>query len=74
MSQLDIRIKMCTYLLPTRVAVQLLDNPIPQRLGQKLHEWRPWRDGIRIPCLLVFIIFANSLPHRWEQIVNVATG
>lgn len=59
--------KCVTHLLPTRVAVQLLDDPISQRLGQKLHERRAWRNGIRIPGLPVFFFFTYSLPHRWSQ-------
>jgi len=68
-----IGIRCVTHLLPTRVVVQLLDHPIPQRLGQKLHERCAWCDGIRIPRLLVLLVFAYSLPHGCADISIAAT-
>ena len=40
------KIKCVTHLFPTRVVIQLLDNPIPQRLGQELHERRAWCNSV----------------------------
>lgn len=42
----EVKIECVTYLFPTRVVIQLLDNPIPQRLGQKLHERRAWCNSV----------------------------
>lgn len=40
------KIECVTHLFPTRVVIQLLDNPIPQRLGQKFHERCAWCNGV----------------------------
>lgn len=48
-----------TYIFPTRVSVELVGDPIPQRGSKDIHEGRSWRDDVAVPRLL-----HNLLPNQ----------
>ena len=63
--------KQVIYLFPARVVVQLLNNPITQGFSQELHERCAWRNSIRIPGLLVLLVFTYSFAHRCVQTFDI---
>lgn len=58
------------YLLPPRIRIHFLDNPVPQRGRKKIHERCPRCDGVRIPRYFVFLVFADFLTHSCYGIVS----